>query len=173
MQIGFQTTSGDLGPFQESFNARDSAERNGGASVDGFVGAIEIIPGDGVHVGAKNEIGMALPSFELMLLGGADSACDYLKDVGGGAAVAVLNADLDTEDKFGAKLTGGLRGNRSDQAAVDQAARSDIDRLEETRESAARTDGVFEVAVGEDYGLAIVQVGCDDRERDAQILKML
>lgn len=173
MQIGFQTASGNLGAFQEFFNARDGTLRDGGAGLDGLIGAIEVVPGDGVDVGPEHEVGVALPTFELMLLGGADRARNDLKDVGWCAAMAILNADRDAEDEFGAKLTSRLRGNRGDQATVNEAARSNIDRLEQTWESAARANGVFEVAVGEDDRLTIIKVSCDDRERDAQIFKML
>jgi hypothetical protein len=173
LQIGFQTASSDLRAFQEFFNARHGALGHGDPGVDGFVGAIEIVPRDGVNIGAKNEIGVALPAFELMFLRGADGARDDLKDVGGRAAMAVLNAHRNTENKFGAELTRGLGRNRRDEAAVHQAARSNIDRLEQTWESAARADGVFEVAVGEDDRLTIIKVGGDHRERDAQIFKVL
>src|ERR1700722_16713849 len=115
-----------------------------------------------MNVRAKDEVGVALPAFELMLLGGADGARDDLKDVGGRAAVSVLNSYLNAKDEFGAKLARGLRGNRGDQAAVHEAARSNIDRFEQTWESAARADGVFEVAVGEDDRLTIIKVGGND-----------
>jgi len=125
------------------------------------------------YLRAENEVGVALPPFELMLLGGADGAGYNLKDIGGCAAMAVLNADLNAEDKFGAELTRGLGRNRGDEPAIHQAPRSNIDRLEQSRESAARANRVFEVAVGEDDRLTIIKVGGDDRERDAQIFKML
>ena len=63
--------------------------RDGDAGFDGFVGAIEIVPCDRVHVGTKHEIGVALPGFELMLLGGADGARDDLENVGRRTAVAL------------------------------------------------------------------------------------
>ena len=96
-----------------------------------------------MNVGPKHEVGVALPGFELMFLGGADGARDDLENVGGRAAVAVLNSDRDAEDKFSAELAGGQRGNRGDQAAIDEAARSNIDRLEQTWESAAGANRVF------------------------------
>src|SRR5579872_2557349 len=173
LQIGFHAAGVLLGAFQEFFNARDGAMRDGDAGFDGFVGAIEIVPRERVHVGAKHEIGVALPGFELMLLGGADGARDDLENVGRRTAVAVLNAHRNAQDKFGAELAGGLRGNRGDQAAVYEAARSNIDRLEQTWESTARSNRVFQVAVGEDDRLTIIKVGGNDREWDAQIFKML
>ena len=51
------------------------------ASFDGFVGAIEIVPCDGLNIRAKNEIGVAFPTFELVFLSGADCARDDLKNV--------------------------------------------------------------------------------------------
>ena len=173
LQIGFQTASFGLGAFQEFFNARDGALRDGDAGLDGFIGSIEIVPRDRMNVRAKNEIGVALPAFELMLLGGADRARDDLEDVGGRAAVAVLNSDRNAEDKFGAELARGLRGNGGDQAAVYEAARSNIDWLEQSWESATRANRVFQVAVGEDDRLTTIKVSGDDGERDAQIFEML
>jgi hypothetical protein len=173
LQIGFQTASFGLSTFQEFFNARDGALCDGDASFDGFVSAVEIVPGYRMNVRAQNEIGVALPAFELVFLGGADGTRDDLKDVGGRAAMSVLNSDLNTEDKFGAELSRGLGRNRGDQAAVHEAARSNIDRLEQTWESAARANRVFEVAVSQDDRLTIIKVGGNDGERDAQIFEML
>ena len=87
--------------------------------------------------------------------------------------MAVLNSDGYAEDKFGAELTRGDGRNWSDEGAVHQAARSNIDRLEQTWESAARANRFFEVAVGEDDRLTIIKVGGDDGERDAQIFEIL
>ena len=87
--------------------------------------------------------------------------------------MAVLNSDGYAEDKFGAELAGGCGWNWSDEGAVYQAARSNIDRLEQTWERAAGANRFFQVAVGEDDRLAIIKVGCNDRERDAQVLEIL
>ena len=173
MQIGFQTASVVVSTFQEFFNARDRASRDGDAGVDGFIGAIEVVPSNGVNIGPDDEVGVTFPGLDLVLLGGAYRARDDLKNVGGRAMVAVLNADGYAQDKLSAELAGRLRGNGSDQAAVDEAARSNIDWLEQTWESAARADRVLEVAVGEDDRLAIIKVGGNDRERDTQIFEIL
>ena len=162
-----------LGPFQEFFNAGKSAISDRGAGFDGFVGAIEIVPGERLHVGADDQIGVALPGFELMLLCGAHGAGDHLKNIGGRASVAVLNADRNAENKFGSERAGGDSGNRCDQAAVGEAAGTDVDGLEQTWERATGANGVDEVAVGEDYRLTIIKVGGDDREWNAEILEML
>jgi hypothetical protein len=173
LQIGLQTASGDLGAFQEFFNARHGALCGHDAGFDRFVGAVEIVPRDRLNVGAKDEIGVALPAFELVFLGGADGARDNLKNVGGRAAVAVLNSNGDTQHELGAEFPGGLRRNRRYQRAIDQATSSNIDRLEQTWESAARANRFFEVAVSENDRLAIIKVGGNDRERDAQIFEIL
>ena len=81
MQIGLQTASGDLGAFQEFFNARQGMARGGNAGFDGFVGAIEIVPRDRLNVGPQDENGVAFPAFELMFLRCADSARDDLKNI--------------------------------------------------------------------------------------------
>ena len=41
---------------------------------------------------------MALPNFELMLLGGADCAADHLKDVGRSAAMSIFDANRNGDD---------------------------------------------------------------------------
>jgi hypothetical protein len=87
--------------------------------------------------------------------------------------VAVLNSDRNAEDKFGPELARGLRGNRGDKTAVHEAARSNIDRFEQTWESAAGANRFFKVAVSKDDRLAVIKVGGDDGERDAQVFEIL
>lgn len=87
--------------------------------------------------------------------------------------MAVLNSDGYAEDKFCAELAGGGGRNGSDEGPIDEAARSNVDRLEQTWESAAGANRFFEVAVGEDDRLTIIKVGGDDCEWDAQIFEIL
>ena len=87
--------------------------------------------------------------------------------------MAILNSNLNAEHKFGAELPRGLRRNRRDQASIDQAPRSNIDRFEQTWESTTCADRILQISVSEDHRLAIIKVGCHNRERDAQIFKML
>lgn len=80
-EAGFQIQRGGSGPLQQFLDARDSVSGCCGACRDGFTGPIEIVPGQGLHVGAENEVRMALPDFELMFLRGADGAAYDLEDV--------------------------------------------------------------------------------------------
>jgi hypothetical protein len=116
---------------------------------------------------------VALPAFDLVFLSGADGAGHDLKNVGWSAAVAVLESSGHTKDKFSAKFAGCLCGNRCDQSAIDEAARSNIDRFEQTWESAAGADRVLQIAVGENDRLTTIKVGGNDCERDAQIFEIL
>ena len=60
--------------------------------------------GQGLHVGAENQVRVALPGFELMFLRGTDGAADHLKNVGGPTTMAVVqthrNAHYDLSAKF-------------------------------------------------------------------------
>ena len=80
-QAGFQIQRGSSGPLQQFLEARDSVSGCRGARLDGFAGPVEIVPGQGLHVGAENEIRMALPDFELMFLRGTDGTANDLEDV--------------------------------------------------------------------------------------------
>ena len=146
---------------QELLNARESAARGSGAGFDGFFGAIEIVPREGLHIGAENQVRMAFPNFELMFLSGADGAADHLKDIGGGAAMAVLHAYGDADDSGCAEFAGGARRDGGDQTAVGQAPRANLHGFEQAGKGAARPDGVDEISLREDDRFAGSEVGGD------------
>src|SRR4029077_18322294 len=68
-------------PFQEFLDSRQSLSCYFGARVDGFFCAIEFVPGDGLHVGPQNKVGVTLPDFQLMFLGSTNGTSHHLKDV--------------------------------------------------------------------------------------------
>jgi len=84
---------GVLSRVEQFLDARECAACGCRSGFDGLVGAIKIIPGERLDVGAENQVGVTLPYFELMLLGGADGAADDLKDVGWSAALPIFNAN--------------------------------------------------------------------------------
>jgi hypothetical protein len=158
--------------FQHFGETWQGAPGRGSTRSDGFLGSVESVPGERLYVGAKNEIGVAFPGLKLMLLGGTDGAGNDLKDVGWRAAVQVLDSDGDTENVGGAKQARRARRNGSDEAAVGKAPRADLERSEEAGESATGTNGVHEMALGEDDWLAGGEVSCDDRERNTQVFEL-
>ncbi|HEX4803809.1 MAG TPA: hypothetical protein VFV14_09865, partial [Myxococcaceae bacterium] len=152
-------------------DARESLTGSECACLDGFVCAMEIIPGESVHVRTENEIGVPLPYFKLVLLGGADGAAHDLEKIRRGAVVDILNPDGDGKNAAGSELPRGLRRNGSDQAAVGEPASADLNGFEQTGKCAAGADGVNHVAVSEDDRLAIAEIGGNDSHRDAQVFK--
>src|SRR5580704_6627266 len=169
---GFHTLRRFLLLPQELLDSRKRAASCGRSCFDGFVGAIEIVPGDGFHLRAKNEIGVALPNLELMLLRGADGAADNLKNVCGSAQVTILDSDGYSKDRGCAKFACGARGDGGDEATVGQAARPDLHRLEQTREGAARADGVHQIPLRKDHRLPGGKVRGHRRKRNAQVFKL-
>src|SRR5258708_36295563 len=106
-----------------------------------------------------------------MLLSRVHRAAHNLKNVCRGSAMAVLYPDRDTDDRSSAEIAGGASRNRCDQPAVREAPRADLNRLEQSGESAACADGVHKVALCEHHGFARSQIRGDHRKGDAQILK--
>ena len=80
-EAGLQIQHGSSRPLQQFLDARDSASGRRSACRDRFTGPIEIVPGQRLHVGAENEVRMALPDFKLMFLRGTDGAAYDLEDV--------------------------------------------------------------------------------------------
>ncbi len=143
----------------------------GDPCLDGFVCAVKVIPGERVHVRTEDEVGVPLPHFQLVFLGGADGTADDLEKIGGDAMMDILNSDGDGQNAAGSELPRGLRGNRSDQAAVGKPASTDLNGFEQARKSAAGADGVYQMAVSEDDRLAVAEIGGDDGHGDAQVFK--
>src|SRR6202165_511969 len=156
---------------QQFFYTRERAEGGSCARSDGLIDAVEFVPGKGLDVGPEDEIGMAFPDFELVLLRRVHRPAHDLKNVRGGAAVAVLHADGDTDYHGGTETAGGVRWNRGDQPTVRKTPRADLDRFEKAREGATRADSVHQIALREHHGFAGVQVRGHHRKRNAEIFK--
>ena len=171
LEAGFKVRRVFFAVPEEFLDARECPAGGCGASFDGFVGAIEIIPGERLHIRADNKVGVALPNFELMLLSGADCAAYDLEDIGWSTAVAVLDANGNADDSCGAEVARGERRHGGDQAAISEAAGTYFDRFEKTREGATRADGVDEIAVREDDWFTVSQVSSNHGHGDTQILK--
>jgi hypothetical protein len=56
---------------------------------------VKIVPSKRIHIRTEHEIGVPLPYFKLVFLGGADGAAHDLEKIGGGAVVDILNPDGD------------------------------------------------------------------------------
>src|SRR6266850_1978707 len=148
--------------FQKLLNARERPARSGSAGFDRLFGAIEIVPSQGLHIGAKNKVGVAFPNFELMFLRGTDGAADHLKYVGWRAAMAVLHSDGNTDHRSGAQFAGSPRRNTRYQAAVGQAARADLNRFEQAGKRAACANGIDEISLRKNDRLTRSEVRGDD-----------
>jgi hypothetical protein len=159
--------------IEQLLDSGESAASRRGTGLNGFVGAVEIIPCERLDVGAQNQVCVALPYFELVLLSGADGAADYLKYVGWSAALPIFDANRNGDDMVGAKIARGACGNLRDQASIGEAARTDFNGFEQAWESAARTDGFGEISVSENDGFSVGQVRGDDGHGNLQILEAL
>src|SRR5207253_2849325 len=121
-------------------NARQSELCGGSAGFNSLAGSLEVVPSERIHVGADNEVGVALPGIELMLLCRADCASHHLKHVLGRSAMAVLNADGNPNNDTAAKLASCLSRHGSDKSAVGEAAGADLNWFKQAGEGAAGAD---------------------------------
>jgi hypothetical protein len=169
---GLETLGGVFPLPEQFFNPRESAARGSGARSDSFISAVEVVPGQRLHVGPKHEVGVAFPDFELVLLRRVHGPAYNLENVRGGAAVAVQHADGDTNYRSGSEVAGGARWNRRDEPTVSKTPCADHDRFEQAREGAARADGVHKIALREHDGFAGSQVRGYYRKRNAEIFKL-
>src|SRR6266446_10135880 len=112
---------------------------------------------------------MTFPDFELVLLRRVHRPAHDLKNVRGGAAMAVLHTDGDTDHHGGTEIAGSVRWNRGDQPTVRKTARADLDRFEQAREGATRADGVHQIALREHHGFAGVQVRGRSEEHTSEL----
>src|SRR5258708_11856916 len=167
-EAGFQIQRGSSGPLEQFLDARDGISGRRSACLDGFTGPIEIVPGQGLHIGAETEVRVALPDFELMFLRGADGAAYDLEDSRRGAAMAVLNADGNGEHAAGAELPRGVRRNGGNQPTVGEAARADLDWFEKAGEGATRADGSNQLALSKDHRFSSGKVCGHDGNRTEQ-----
>ena len=163
---------GVLGSVDQFLDAGKREACRCGAGFDGLVGAIKIIPGERPDVGAENQVGVTLPNFELMLLGGADGAADDLKDVGRSAAVTIIEANRNGKHVPSTKVAGRGCGNLGDETAIGKVTCSDLYGFEQARESAACSNRFAQISVREDYGLSVGQVRRDDSRGNFEILEL-
>ena len=163
---------GVLRRVEQFLNAGDRAACRCGAGFDGLVGAIKVIPGERLDVGAENQVGVTFPYFELMLLGGADGAADDLKDVGWSAAVTILEANRNGKHVLGTKAAGGGCGNLGDETAIGKAACSNLHGFEQARESAACANRFAQISVRENYGFSVGQVRRDYGRGNLEIFEL-
>src|SRR5260370_8326678 len=105
------------------------------AGFNGFIRAIEVVPRKRLNVRAKDQVRVPLPDFQLVLLCRAHRPAHDLKDVGGRAAVAVLNTDRAAEHNGGAEIGGRARWHWSHQSAVRKAARPHSTRPQDSGEA--------------------------------------
>src|SRR5271157_1025338 len=160
-------------PHQKIAKLGKGAASGSGARFDGVINALEIVPSQGLHVGTQDEVGVTLPGLKLVLLSGTDSSADHLKDVGGRAAVAIVQSNGDAHDKFRTQLASGAGGYRSDEPSVRETTGTQHDRLEQTRKGATGADGLREAALSKDDRLTGTEVRGDDCGGDQEILKLL
>ena len=172
LEPGFEVAGRVLLLPEKLLDARKCATSRRGACCNGFLGAVEIIPGEGLHVRTKDEVSVAFPNLELMLLRGTNGSADDLEDVRRGATVAVLHSNGDADHGSCTKVASSERRNGGDQATIRKAPRADLNRFEQTRESAARADGVDQIALGEDHRLSRSEIRGDDSQRDAEVFKL-
>ena len=125
-----------------------------------------------MYFGAENQVGVTLPDFKLMFLGGADSAADDLEYVGGSAALSIFEAYGNADDVGRTELAGGAGGNLGDETAIRKAARSDLYGFEQPRESTASANRFAEITVSEDHGFSIGKIRCNDGHRDFEIFEV-
>jgi hypothetical protein len=163
---------GVLRRVEQFLDAGERAAGRCGAGFDGLVGPIKIIPGERLDVGAENQVGVTLPYFELMLLGGADGAADDLKDIGRSAAVTIIEANRNGKHVPSTKLAGGGCGNLGDETTIGEAARSNLHGFEQARESAACANRFAQISVRENYGLSVGQVRRDYSRGNFEILEL-
>lgn len=158
--------------LQEFVKPGKSGTSGGSAGLNGFVDALEVVPGQALYGGPKDKIGMALPALQLVLLCSTDGAADDLEDVCRSASTAVVQAYRNADDKVGAQLTGGASGHGCDQAAIRKIARADLHRLEQSGKSATGANRFGEIASLKQDGITDVEVGGNNDGRDGKVLEL-
>src|SRR5258706_5440045 len=136
-----ESSGGVFGEAQQLLYPWNGESGGSSAGFDGLVGFCEIVPGQRIHVGANDQVGVTLPGIELMFLCGADGARNHLEHVLGRVALAIVNANGNSDDDGAAELACGLRGNRRDEDAIGKAAGADLYWFEQARESATGANG--------------------------------
>jgi hypothetical protein len=168
---GFEIKGGFNGRIKQLLNARKRAAGRSGSSLNCLVGAIEIIPSQRLNIRTKNQVRVALPYLELMLLGCVDRPANHLEYIGRGAAAAIFDADRYADDAAGSKFACGTRGHRRDKSSIRKTSGSNLHRLEQPGKSAACADCVGQISVGEDDGLTAREVSCYHGHGNRQIFK--
>jgi hypothetical protein len=103
---------------KELLDAGKRTVRGCRTGLDGLVCTVKVIPRERLNVGAQNQVRVAFPNFELMLLGSADCSADHLKDVGGSAAMSIFDANRNGDDVLGAEIARGARRNLRDKSSI-------------------------------------------------------
>jgi hypothetical protein len=158
--------------IEQREEARKSGTSGGGAGLDGFVDALEVVPSQILHGGTKNKASVTLPAFELVFLCGAEGATYNLEDVRGSASTAVVQADGNTDHDFGAQFPCCTSGHRSDQAAVGQIASPNLDRLKQAGKSATGADRLRETTLFKQHRIARVEVSGNNGGGDRQVFEL-
>ena len=153
-------------------DARKGATRCSGSGFNGFVGAMEVVPGEGGDIGAQHQIGVALPEIILVFLRGGYGATNDLKNVAGRTAKAILESDRNAQHEGGTKVTGSLGRDGSHQAAIGETARANLYRLKQAGKRAAGANGVDQISVSQDHGIAGIEVGGDDGHGNLEVFKL-
>src|SRR5260370_7590479 len=121
-----ENSGGAFGEAKESLYAGNGEPGGSRTRFNGFVGLCEIVPGEGIDVGANDQVGVALPGVELMLLRGADCARNHLEHILGCVAATVVHADRDTYDDGPAELTSGLARTARSQNPIAESPRPEL-----------------------------------------------
>jgi hypothetical protein len=162
-----------LGSGNKFLNTRQRAPGGGSAGLNGFIGAVEIVPRERLNIGAENQVCVTFPYFELVFLGGADSAAYDLKNVGRSSAVTIFETDRNSHHVCRAQFAGGAGRNLRDKTTIGEVTRSDLNRFEQSWKSAAGANRFAQVSARENYRFAVSQVRSDHRHGDSQILEAL
>src|SRR5260370_23036331 len=156
-----QNSGGVFCEAQKFLDARNGELGGSGAGFDGFVGFCEIVPGERIDVRTNDQVGVTLPGVELMLLCGADGACNDLEHILRSVAVTIVNANGNSDDDRAAELARGLRGYRSDEGAIGEAAGAGLDWFEQTGKSATGANGFDNRTLTEHDRIAAARRGGD------------
>jgi len=129
----------------KSFSMRWRRARRGRCSAgsNGFVGAVKVIPGEGLHIGPKHEIGVAFPRVPVDVFWAAFYCpAHHLENVRWSAPVgrpACLRRTPTTMPAPSSRA--GVRRNRCDKTAVGQTPRADLHRFRTIRGKSANSPG--------------------------------
>ncbi len=133
----------------------------------------EIVPGDAVHVGGDDDVGMAAPVGFGAALHDLEAAIDDGEDAGRvGGDLGRRQGDADGGDDAGSAK--GLSGDLHADGAIDEKAAVVAHGLKEAGIGATGADGLEDLTVfAKDDGVAGGEVGGDDGEGELHILEVM